>query len=112
MDTLGIEPSTPRRTITRMLSGCDNQLHHVPVAILGARYFMNRDLQRQIYTTITAAAGQKIGRIYGRYMIDTETICPCCIRMLATGYILNITSIYRESSIYLADQNISTISFK
>ena len=26
MDTLGIEPSTPR-----MLSGCDNQLHHVPV---------------------------------------------------------------------------------
>ena len=26
MDTLGIEPSTPR-----MLSGCDNQLHHVPL---------------------------------------------------------------------------------
>ena len=26
VDTLGIEPSTPR-----MLSGCDNQLHHVPM---------------------------------------------------------------------------------
>ena len=29
MDTLGIEPSTPRRR-KPMLSGCDNQLHHVP----------------------------------------------------------------------------------
>lgn len=29
MDTLGIEPSTPRKR-NQMLSGCDNQLHHVP----------------------------------------------------------------------------------
>ena len=31
VDTLGIEPSTPRNRFFRMLSGCDNQLHHVPL---------------------------------------------------------------------------------
>ena len=31
VDTLGIEPSTPRRQQLKMLSGCDNQLHHVPM---------------------------------------------------------------------------------
>lgn len=32
MDTLGIEPSTPRNLrVDDLLSGCDNQLHHAPM---------------------------------------------------------------------------------
>ena len=34
VDTLGIEPSTPRRQQLKMLSGCDNQLHHVPIHLV------------------------------------------------------------------------------
>lgn len=40
MDTLGIEPSTPRSY--HVLSGCDNQLHHVPLSVMARAIHIQR----------------------------------------------------------------------
>ena len=54
MDTLGIEPSTPR-----MLSECDNQLHHVPA--VSGRQLRSMTGQGVLLERETALATESLG---------------------------------------------------
>ena len=65
---------------------------------------LNRDLKRCVVVHCTAVIGQNSQWVYDRYTTNTETIHHAVF--------LHVSSIYHNSSIDRADQDIYTISLE